>query len=930
MFTKALDYFAQAKKPKGPKQKEMARAYKQIRPSIADRLCVVDFSDKHQVFLLEDGRSLGSGFEIGDIAADGVNQEVLQSVFQRVMDVFTYVLPLDDKHPWVLQVYVNDEFSLASTFDFYKQQVDARFINDEYTQAYLSQLKRLYEKSTSPQGLFFDPMSDLPFRGRLRRIRMVFYKRYSHQKDLPSRAMLLREHVTIRKRILKKFQNAGIDISVLEGKHFYNWWVRWFNPSPKLTQGNVDKLLADYPYPEDNKPAHFSFNQNVFYSYPRTDKNTIYFDEVAHRVLFFDSVSKLPSIGCVSREIEDAGSKKKAALLDKLPEGTIYSIQVVFSSDESISHHLKMVEKGTLGGSLEAQTIRGDLKAARDAQTLGNRLFWVSRCLFIQGHDNERLDSLEENLIDLFSSEAAMPLMPSQYDVHPVDSYLAMLPFNFNARFFHQHLRFDKLMFASEVAALMPVYGRHKGAKHLPCFPYFNRGGEPFFFDPLHKDFASKNSHMAIFADSGGGKSVMTGHKINSLIATKNARIVLFEMGNSFGGLIKHARNKGKAVSELIFSNDAKKAVAINPFANAYKALTEVQAYSITQLSQELQEKNAALFASFHQEASEEEKACDEKRSYLTELTLILRTMITQANAKEEEAFSLSDETLVLEVLADAILHSFHDGVEQMLTEHVVAAFQRRFERMQPSLKKDRVEDIHDRLKSYVIGPKARFFNVATPPLEEFDVFRVDVLSLKDDKAKLALVMVSLLPRILALAEENEATNRPMYLFVDEAHLQLEIEVLVAYFTLIAKVARKLNLWLVIITQNVSDLSSEKAKKILSLCETWIVLSLSEVELQNIKSFKPLSLEQENIIRSLRTEKGLYSEAMLINTHYQGIFRVIPPRELLAVLLNNADEKQRRTRLEAEHGYDNAIELMAGELYDNNATAAPCAVFHGG
>lgn len=929
MLTKLLDYFAQSPTPVGLKEKDVAKTYKQSRPSIADKLSVVDFSDKHHVFLLEDGVSLGSGFEIGDIAADGVNEKTLQSVFSRVMDVFSYVLPLDELNPWVLQVYVNDEFSLESTFDFYKQKIDKCLLDTPYTKTYLEQLYRLYQKSCNEKGLFLDPMSDLTYRGRLRRIRMVVYKRYSNKKDLPTRAAVLREHLIIRRRILKKFQNAGIDIDVLKGSHFYSWWVRWFNPRPKLGLGSADKLLADYPYPE-HKPANFSFSQNVFYNYPKTDAKNIYFDGLAHRVLFFDSLSKLPEIGCVSREIEDPGSKKKAALLDKLPQGSIYSIQVVFSSDKSISKHLKMVEKGTLGGSLEAQTIRRDLADARDAQTLGNRLFWVSQCLFLQGRDDDSLDVIEESLIDLFSSEASMPLMPSKYDVHPIDSYLSMLPFNFNFNYFHKHLSFDKLMFASEVSALMPIYGRYKGAKHLPCFPYFNRGGEPFFFDPLHRDFASKNSHMAIFADSGGGKSVMTGHKINSLMATKNARIVLFEMGNSFGGLIKHARKKGKKISQLVFSNDPKKAIAINPFANWHKAISEVESYSIVEVSKEHQKKVLELFKSKNQKANDSEKACDEHRSYLTEMALALRTMITQASAKEEEAFSLSDETLLIEVLSDAILNSVQAGVEQMLTEHVLASFKRKLDEMEQSPKKERIQEMHDRLKSYVIGPKARFFNVPTKPLDDFDIFHIDVLSLKDDKAKLALVMVSLLPRILAIAEENEATNRPMYLFVDEAHLQLDIDVLVAYFTLIAKVARKIGLWLVLITQNVSDLKSEKAKKILSLCETMIVLSLSENEIENLKEFKPLTKEQENLIRSLRTQKGLYSEAMLINTNYQGIFRVIPPRELLALLLNNTDEKQLRKQLEEEHGYDKAIEIMAENLYGHAADNPDSAVFHGG
>ena len=80
---------------------------------------------------------------------------------------------------------------------------------------------------------------------------------------------------------------------------------------------------------------------------------------------------------------------------------------------------------------------------------------------------------------------------------------------------------------------------------------------------------------------------------------------------------------------------------------------------------------------------------------------------------------------------------------------------------------------------------------------------------------------------------------------------------------------------------------------------------------------------------SLRTEKGAYSEAMLMNTHYQGVFLVIPPRELLALLLNNADEKKLRKQLEEEHGYDKGIEIMAERLYENSDDAGKDCVFHG-
>ena len=101
------------------------------------------------------------------------------------------------------------------------------------------------------------------------------------------------------------------------------------------------------------------------------------------------------------------------------------------------------------------------------------------------------------------------------------------------------------------------------------------------------------------------------------------------------------------------------------------------------------------------------------------------------------------------------------------------------------------------------------------------------------------------------MAERTQNDSRPMFLIIDEAHLQFEIDVIVSYATLIAKVARKLGLWLIPVTQNIADMSSAKATKILSLIETWIVMGLDENELTNIKQFNQLTKEQEALIRDI-------------------------------------------------------------------------------
>ena len=893
--------------PQAIKEHEIQKGYANPLPSFADRLAIIDFNEQEQVFLFADGKSLGSGFELGDIPAEAAAPEYLQAVFGKIRDTFASVVPLHPIDPWVMQMFVQDEYCLDPVLDHIKNHIPADLLNSALTQDYLQRLRDLYRKMTQPEGLFLDPKTGSPYRGRRRRIRVLFYRQL-HQSNMP-RELVLQEHQEVISQIESKLRSPGLELKRLAGKDYYQWWIRWFNPK------SADTLLNQYPYPQP-VPAGFNLAQNVLFTPPESNEQGFIFEGIQQRILYVDGLKEAPIIGLVSRERQQANPKHRYALLDTLPEGSIYTIQVVFSHDATLDAHLMRLEKGIVGTSLKPQEVRDDIRTARNELSMGNRLFWVNQAVFYQATDEIDAQNIEKKLHQIFN-EAKMPLIHSTYDIHPLNSWLNALPFNFDPNYARKYLCYDRLMYATELAALLPVYGRNQGARHLPCFPFFNRLGEPVFFDLLHHDFISQNSHCAIFANSGGGKSVLIGWMIQSLLAMKNARVVLFEMGNSFDRMLMHCQKHGLQAKQLLLSNQKDKAIPLNPFCDAYKALPEIseQSSTIALALQKLKDEQSLP-------ATEEELHCqNESRSYLAELTLALRTMITEANVREEENFTLADETLLIEILSDAIYHSAQKNIPQMLTEHVLEAFERRLASETGLRKKERLQDMADRLKSYVINSaKARFFNVPTEPLDDFDIFHIDISAIKDDRGKLALVMVSLLPRILAMAERTQNETRPMFLIIDEADLQFEIDVIVSYATLIAKVARKLGLWLIPLTQNIADMSSAKATKILSLIETWIALGLDENELANIKKFKTLTPQQEALIRDIDSQKGLYSEAVLLGSRYQGLFRVIPPRYLLALLMTEKNEKAARNELEKEHDVLVAAEIMAQKLEKPEAT----------
>ena len=905
-------------------KKDMVRRFISKSPSFPDQFSIMDFNEKEDLFLLDDGISVGSGLEISDLQTEAMPDESLEAVYKKITDTFSNVVPCHRVSPWVMQIFINDEYVTEPFKRHIRKNLSSELISSPFTKQYLKHMDRLFDNMARADGLLFDPKTDMPYRVRIRRIRVLFYRRYADAHAV-SREEAVKEHLKVIKQVKNKFKATNIDARRMKGNHFYEWFVKWFNPNPGQTKGSTEALLKRYPYPK-NKVSAFNFIQNSLFSPPESNKRGFEFDGMKQRVVFLNGLRDKPEIGILSRERKQVNEKHRYGLLDCLPEGSTYTVQVVFEHEDKLDGHLKKIESNIIGGGSEGKLAKANIISAKDEIFKGNRLYWVTQAIYFQAKTQSELEDIEESLHEIFSVQANLPLIPSEFDLHPIDSYLSMMPFNYMPELARKNLGFDNLMYASELAALLPIYGRFKGDRNMSSLIFFNRLGEMVSIDILDKRFISFNSHMALFANSGGGKSVLISHFTFSMIATKNARVVLFEMGNSFDGLVEHCSAMGKKTKQLMFSNDSKKAVAINPFCDAFDALEQVKdcidIEQVEKVSKEVEEVEKGL----GNIASDEEKTCDKNdRNYLGELTLVLKTMITQANENEEKKFTLADESLLIEVLCDAILKTTKDGHQQMLTEHVVEAFNRRLESEPNLTKKARVSEFVDRLKNYLLNPGLRRqFNVPSESMEDFDVMHVDIGAIKDEPGKIALIMLSLLPKIISLAERTQFTKRPTFLVIDEAHLQFQVGSIVSYALLIAKVARKLGLWLVPATQSIKDLNSVKAKKILSLCESWIVLGLDESEISNINEFKSLTDEQTSLIRDIDSHKGLYAEAVFLGSRVQGLFRVLPPRYLLALSMTEKDEKSERDALEKKYGRLQAAEIMAKTLEDASQKQGGC------
>ncbi|TIE16589.1 conjugative transfer ATPase, partial [Legionella pneumophila] len=140
----------------------------------------------------------------------------------------------------------------------------------------------------------------------------------------------------------------------------------------------------------------------VLFHEPQSDEHGFIFDEIYHRILYIDGLKEAPEIGLLSREKPQANPKHRYALLDKLPEGATYTIQVIFESDETLDAHLIRLEKGIVGTSLKPSQVREDIKTARDELSMGNRLFWVNQSIFYHANTEAETIHIEKKLTKVF------------------------------------------------------------------------------------------------------------------------------------------------------------------------------------------------------------------------------------------------------------------------------------------------------------------------------------------------------------------------------------------------------------------------------------------------------------------------------------------------------------------------------------------------
>lgn len=880
---------------RNPKQKpptlDDAAALYQVNPSFVDLLPWMEYLPQEQAMLLEDGKSLAAFFELTPIGTEGRDPAWLQKARDALENALQDSFDELDESPWVVQFYAKDETSWADYLEQLHAYVKPRAQDTPFTQVYLDLFKHHLNAVSKPGGLFEDTkVSQLPWRGQQRRVRLVVYRRVTGEGKIRGQtpAVHLRN---ICERLVGGLANAGVKSRRMDGYDIRLWLLLWFNPCPdylgptRQDQARFFEVVNSRPNLDDGDiplAAGDDFAQGLFYREPRSDveKGLWYFDGLPHRVVVIDRLREAPKTGHLTGETRKGGDALHA-LFDKLPEDTVLNITLVMTPQDVLEAHLEKLARKSVGDNQASALTREAVEDAKKLIGRKHKLYRGSVAFFLRGRDERELNSRSMELANTLLGAGMEPVEPSD-EVAPLNSYLRWLPANFDTTQKHALDWYAQMMLAQHVANLAPVWGRASGTGN-PGFTLFNRGGAPLTFDPLNKLDRQMNAHMFLFGPTGAGKSATLNNLLNQVTAIYRPRLFIVEAGNSFGLYGDFARKLGLTVNRIKLAPNS--GVSLAPFADAIQLVRSPN-------------KVKTLDANDLETSDEDLSAVqdeDDERDILGEMEIVARLMITGGEEKEDARLTRADRSAIRQAILQAA-RTCNDAERTVLTEDVHGSLREMGQdETVPETRRTRLLEMAEAMEMFCMGADGEMFNRAGTPWPEADVTIVDLATYAREgyNAQLSIAYISLINTVNNIAERDQYKGRPIINVTDEGHIITKNPLLSPYIIKITKMWRKLGAWFWLATQNIDDLPPAAAP-MLNMIEWWICLNMPPDEVEKIARFRELTPAQKSLMLSARKESGKFTEGVVLSKSMEVLFRAVPPSLYLALAMTEPEEKKQR------------------------------------
>ena len=891
------------------------RALFKSDPSFVDYVPLCDYLDDEEAYVFNDGVNIAKIWRVQARYMCARSEEALAK-FNEGLTRALDSLPTDGEaaeFPYVVQVFARAIEADGVADDFDAAIAENGLADDPLSRDIARVMRRHLNIMTHEKGVF----PDTRIRGETQGWRVadqavwlcIYSKRPKKhwKKNKRSPAAQAKHDLGA---FINALTSAGIALRPLKPHEFVNWLAPYF--------GHERVTAADLQ--ERRKMASFDLAQEVFHYAPLYHESSEplergiwqFGDDTWLRYLTIGAVDHPPRDGAATlgmQEDDIDGKLISASLFEQLPTGAMMTWTVIPQS----AHQMQLEIDTILNLSQDGASRRAKY-ATEQAQEVheemmryNRRVFYVQMGVFLRAGSLHELLDATERAVAVVSTSECIGIVPPQYDLISQDSFIRALPTVYDFAHDRKSALRARKCYTAHLASLLPFYGNKSGGVN-PCYLMYSRTGEPFYLNPFHKNDRSRVSHEVFFGPTGSGKSATIVNMTAMSMAVNNPRMFIFDYGESFKLLADYAERHGKKVKRFVLNANSDDVLA--PFFETDKALAEAA--------------KAKAISDGTWKGNQEDNDIDEaeRRSYLNEMEYILRIMVS--GGSNDVTLTPSQIARLNTALVRGLNISKEKGEAHARPVHMMEALLEMAdeEARREGGMREIVLELRDRAEAvrlWTQGLRGMLFNRIAKgfdPGYDLTVIELGTVAGLGNEDMLAVAGLSAIYTITALAEKLQHSGRAIEVKIDEAHLWAKVKLLMSGLVVGSKVFRKLNCWLTIITQDVTDFTGD-AIKLLANAEFWWLMKMAKTEIDQLAKVRELDPETRYLLDFPRKEGGRFVEGVSLSVKYPPtLVRYVPPSLILALGQTDGNEKDARRQLMEKHHISelDAALMIAGEI----------------
>ena len=613
----------------------------------------------------------------------------------------------------------------------------------------------------------------------------------------------------------------------------------------KLNEEQLHRLLYKLLNPKRAKTLPMPvFRENeslvdqLLYNCPKASLEGFEFEGQLFRVITLKELPLNTETGMFTAELTRG---TRFSMLDLLKD-FIMVINFYIPKQEEAIRRIKMqksfafMQRFTYFGdkSIEASEKKEELDSViRETFSQGHKIIYPRIHFIVSESTKEKCETSIANILNVLSRMGCEGL---KEEIIASSLFLSCLPLCFD-HYYEKFIKRTRRMISSNLSDMLPLYGSVKGTP-TPAQVYLNRRGELVSWDFFD---SNTNPHAIIIGASGAGKSFF----VNDFIL-QNARLdthfFVLDKGDSY-------RKLCNILGGQYIRFELNNPVTINPF---------------------LKEPDAEHLAFLVTVLSEMCSGGDERERLYREQEGVLQKAILAAYEERKN----KDEEVVLSDVVDKLKsHACNRrlGIGESIGLKLAL-------KLTPFTREGQYGKFFDGKNQFNLGTK-------------FTVFELGNLSSHSDLQ--LVVLLNIMYFITNFVSSSEMKPKRKFLLIDEAWSVLRMKNTAEFITTSFKTYRKYHCSCLAITQEIVDLiGKECGIAIQANAANKVFLKQEPNVVDSLKTFASLTEKEIELLKSVETQKGKFSEALIISDTSRGIIRLVPDPFLYWLATSDARDNE--------------------------------------